>query len=265
MLEEIEKNDEPINKNHQTKLIMGENSIILDYLDRYHAGEILEEDFQKRMESDSELQQIYVEYQQDLLVIREGVKEQLKKKVALTLEVYEEKKVKTFPLKRIFLVAASVTFIVVSIFLFRNMNSSTSSVDLYAAHFELPSAAGERSISEQSDAWNDAMTAYANQDFKTTIDLLSSLVNQPDFSFADRGNLYLGLSLLMQNENQMAVKHFEAINRESSFIQDGEWYKALAFLRINDLENAQYTLQKIVDQPRHFKYHEALEILKQLQ
>ncbi|MGK0364759.1 MAG: hypothetical protein ACI85O_001817 [Saprospiraceae bacterium] len=243
---------------------MDENKIILDYIDKYHAGEVLEEDFQKRLKSDSNLQQAFVQYQQDLKVIRAGVKEQLKRKAVLTLEIHEQKKGKLFPFKRLLQIAAAIALLVVFIFLIKNINQTSSTTDLFAAHFELPDAAGERNSSAQSEAWNDAMVAYLNQDFEKTIDLLAPLVNQADFPFANRGHLYLGLSQLMQNENQKAVKHFEAINSESSFVQDAEWYLALAYLKIDDLEKTKKAFQKIVNQTRHFKQKEAKIILESL-
>lgn len=265
MFEKIEKNDESINTNYQIKLKMDENKTSQDYIDQYHAGEILEEDFQKRLESNTNLQLAFLQYQEDLKVIRAGAKEQLKKKVALALEKHEQKKTRIFPLKRLLQIAAAVTLLAVSIFLIKGINQSSSTTDLFAANFELPAAAVERNATPQSAAWNDAMIAYANQDFKKTIDLLVPLVDQRDFPFADRGHLYIGLSQLMQNENQKAVNNFEAINSESSFVQDAEWFRALAFLKIDDLEKAKKALQKIADQPRHFKYQEAVGILKQLQ
>lgn len=244
---------------------MDDNKIIQDYIDKYHAGEIPEADFQQRLESDTDLQQAFVQYQQDLKVIRAGAKEQLKKKAASALDKQEQKKVKIFPLKRLLQIAAALVFLVVSVFLIKNINHTSSTTDLFAAHFELPDPAGERNANPQTEIWNKAMAAYSKQDFKKTIELLSPLVKQNDFPFADRGNLYVGLSQLMQNENQKALESFDAINVESSFVQDAEWFRALAFLKMENLEEAKKAFQKIVDQPRHFKHKEAVEILDNIQ
>jgi hypothetical protein len=265
MPEEIEKNDESVKINHQTKYKMDENKIILEYIDQYHAGDILEEYFQNRLESDPNLQQAFVEYQLDLNVIHAGAKEQLKNKAALALEKYEQGDGKIFSLRRLLQIAAVFVLLVVSIFLMKDMNQTSSTQNLFAAHFVLPDAVGERNVTPQSSAWNDAMVAYTNQDFKMTIELLTPLLDQKDFPYAIRGHLYVGLSQLMQNENQKALEHFESINAESSFVQDAEWFRALAFLKMDDLVDAKQVLQKIANQPRHFKNQEALAILKQLQ
>jgi hypothetical protein len=70
---------------------------------------------------------------------------------------------------------------------------------------------------------------------------------------------------LMQDENQKAITHFDAINPESSFVQDAEWFRALAFLKMENLAEAKKAFQKIVNQPRHYKHAEALEILDNMQ
>ena len=243
---------------------MDEHKIILDYIDQYHAGEILEADFQKRLKTDHQLQEAFAQHQQDLHVIRAGAKEQLKKKAALALERQEQKKVKTFSLKRPLQFAAAIAFFVVSTFLIQNYNQSSPTPNLFATHFELPDPAGERNASTQSLAWNEAMTTYANQDFEKTIELLQPLIQQDTFLYPDRGRLFLAISQLMIDEDQKAIKLLTSISPESSYIQDAEWYQALAYLKIENLTAAKIAFQKIVVQARHFKQKEAKQILESL-
>ena len=234
-----------------------------EYIDRYRSGEISETDFKQRLESDSELKQEFDLHQKDLQVIRSTAKQELKKKALAALENHEKKPTPIFSLKKAIQIAAIFAFAIAAFFLLQN-GQVQSGNELFASHFELPDPAGERNANTQTEIWNEAMTAYSNQDFKKTIELLSPLVNQPNFPFTDRGNLYLGLSQLMQDKNQKAVNYFEAINAESSFIQDAEWFLALTFLKMENLIEAKRTLQKIADQPRHFKYKEAVETLEQI-
>ena len=243
---------------------MDEHKIIQDYIDEYHAGKTSEEDFQKRLASDPILQKAFVQYQQELTVIRAAAKEQLKKKATLALNKLGQKKRSIFSIKRMLPLAASLAFLIVAVFLFKNSNQSLPPTDLFDTHFALPNPAGERNVNTQSFAWNDAMIAYSNQDFEQTIDLLSPLVNQEDFPFIDRGHLYLGLSLIMQNKNPKAINHFDAINPESSFIQDAEWFRALTYLKMGNLEKTKNALKKIVNQARHYKHKEAMEILNNI-
>lgn len=243
---------------------MDEHKIIQDYIDEYHAGKISEEDFQNRLASDPTLHVAFAQYQQELTIIRAGAKEQLKKKATLALNKLEQKKRSIFSIKRILPLAASLAFLIAAVFLLKNSNQNLSPADLFDTHFTLPNPAGERNVNTQSFAWNDAMIAYTNQDFEQTIDLLSPLVNQKDFPFVDRGHLYLGLSLLMQDKYQDAIHHFDAINPESSFVPDAQWFRALTYLKMGKLEQTKNALQIIVNQARHYKHKEAIEILNNI-
>jgi hypothetical protein len=236
-----------------------------EYIDRFRSGEISETDFTHRLESNADLKQEFERHQKDLQVIRSAAKEQLRKKALIALEKHKKKSATIFLLKRVMQIAAVFAFLAAAIFLIQKMNQPKSGSDLFANHFVLPDAAGERNANAQSDIWNEAMINYSNQDFKKTIELLAPLVDQPAFPFGDRGKLYLGLSQLMQNENQKAVNYFEAIDTESSFVQDAEWFRALAFLKMENLAEAKKAFQKIVNQPRHYKHAEALEILDNMQ
>jgi len=236
-----------------------------EYIDRFRSGEISETDFTQRIESNADLKQEFERHQKDLQVIRSAAKEQLRKKVLTALEKHKKKSATVFLLKRVMQIAAVFAFLAAAIFLIQNMNQPKSGSDLFANHFVLPDAAGERNANAQSDIWNEAMINYSNQDFKKTIELLSPLVKQDGFPFANRGNLYVGLSQLMLNENQKALEKFDTIDVESSYIQDAEWFRALVLLKMENIVEAKKILQKIVAQPRHYKNKEAVEILDNIQ
>ncbi len=235
-----------------------------EYIDRYRAGEISEPDFKQRLESNAELKHEFELQKRDLQIIRSAAKEQLKKKALTALENYEKKSVKVFPLKIVMQIAAAFVLLAAAIFLIQNIGQPKSEAELFANYFELPASEGERGSNSSSEIWNESMMAYSNQDFEKTIELLSPLVNDVNFQYSDRGNLYLGLSYLMQNENQKAIDVFDSISSQSSYFQKAEWYKALSFLKMNNKEEAKNTMQKIANQPRHFKNKEAKIILEDL-
>ena len=235
-----------------------------EYIDQYRSEEISESEFKQRLESDESLQQEFELSKRDLLAIRSAAKEQLRKKATLALENHEKKPQKIFSLKRVMQVAAVITFLAVAFFLIQNLDQPQSASELFATHFELPASEGERNNSIQSEMWNNAMNLYTNQDFEKTIGLLSTLVNEPDFQFTNRGKLYLGLSYLMVNENQKAINNFNAVSSQSSYFQNAEWFKSLSFLKMDNTIEAKIAFQKIADQPRHFKQKEAKLILENL-
>ncbi|MFK7774512.1 MAG: tol-pal system YbgF family protein [Saprospiraceae bacterium] len=235
-----------------------------EYIDKYKSGEISETDFKQRLESDDELKLEFELHQKDLRAIRAGAKVQLRKKATLALEKHEKESINIFSLKRIIQIAAMFIFLVAAFFLIQNLGQPASGADLFSNHFELPAPVGERNDTPQSDTWNRAMTAYANQNFEKTIELLSPLVNDQNFQFSDRGKLFLGVSLLMKNEYQKAINTFDAIPSESSYFKNAEWFKALSFLKMENTSEAKNAFQKIGNQPRHFKQEKAKTILENL-
>ncbi len=235
-----------------------------EYIDRYRSNEISETDFKQRLESDDELKLEFELHQKDLLAIRASAKEQLRKKAIVALDDHEKKSANAFSLKRIMQIAAMFIFMIAAFFLIQNIGQPKSGATLFSNHFELPTPAGERNNTPQSEAWNEAMSAYSNQDFEKTIDLLSPLVNDQNFQFSDRGKLYLGVSLLMTNEYQKAISTFDAIPSESSYFQNAEWFSALSFLKMENIIEAKNAFQKMANQPRHFKQEEAKTILEKL-
>ncbi|MFT4664252.1 MAG: tetratricopeptide (TPR) repeat protein [Polaribacter sp.] len=243
---------------------MSNQKIIHDYIDEYRNDKISEADFQKRLQADSDLQQEYTRHKKDMDVINEGAREQLRKKAVLKLEQHEQKERKVFPLKRVLGIAAGFALILSAFFLLQQNNQSVSTADLFASHFELPLSPNKRNANAPSEIWAEAMTAYNNQDFKRTIDLLATTVDQPDFPFTERGKLYLGISYLMSDQGQNAIEQFAKIDKESSYVFNAEWYRALAFLKMDQIEDATSAFQKIADQTRHPKKKEALTILSKL-
>ena len=194
-----------------------------EYIDRYRLGEVSELDFRKRLSTDSALRQEFELHHKDIQVIRAGAKAHLKSKAIEALKKQEKRSQSIIPIHRSLRIAASLVFLIAAVFLFRHNNQSTSNTELFATYFELPSPAGERNGSPNGESWNESMNAYSNEEFEKTIELLSPLMSENDFNFPDRGNLYLGLSHLMLNENQKAIIYFESISLESSYHQEAEW------------------------------------------
>lgn len=233
-------------------------------IERYHNGEIEESDFKNQLASDAGLRQAYELYQKDIGVIRKLAKEQLRKKVGLLLDKHENKQATFFSLKRVLQIAATIALLITSIFLIQDYLQPKSAEEIFANHFELVALTNERNATPQTQNWKAAMTAYANQNYRKTIELLTPLVHQKDFPYTERGKLYLGLSQLIVNEPQQAIDNFERVSSESSYFQEAEWYRALAFLKMGNAENAKAIFQKIANQPRHFKQKEAEIILGDL-
>ncbi|MFK8057137.1 MAG: tol-pal system YbgF family protein [Saprospiraceae bacterium] len=234
------------------------------FIDEYRAGEVSLSDFEKELSSNMELKNELDLYQRDLTAIRSAVSSQLKTSTTEALAAYDKRPTRLTVFRRAMSIAAVFMLVVGSLYVFNSAPSETGS-ELFAANFDLPAPAAERTVTEQSTSWNEAMTAYANQDFETTIEILSPLVSHDTFQFADRGNLYLGLCLLMTDQDAKAIDALGAIDPESSYQKDAEWYQALAHLKSEDFEKATAALQSIAAQPRHFKHEDAIKLLERIE
>ncbi|MFK8058059.1 MAG: hypothetical protein AB8F78_18170 [Saprospiraceae bacterium] len=234
-----------------------------EYIDRFHAGEINADEFELQLAAHSELRSDYESYKKDIQVIRSSVKNQLKTQAGIHLAGHKEKPARLTVLKRALQIAALLLVTIGGLYLFTNDQPQTGS-QLFAAHFELPEQANVRANTNRIASWEEAMNSYAAKDYEGTIQLLSSAIDQKDSPYQDRVHLYLGLSQLMENEELQAITSFEKVRPESSYIHDAEWFTAMAYLKVEDMEKAKVALSKIAAKPRHFKHKEVLAILDRL-
>ncbi|MCC5944956.1 MAG: hypothetical protein JJT94_08465 [Bernardetiaceae bacterium] len=109
----------------------------------------------------------------------------------------------------------------------------------------------------------DAMNAYEQQDYKTTIKIAKQLLDKnpqsPDLRF------YFALSLLADDAPQAAIKEFEKAQIQGTkFEHDAMWYAALASLKLDKKNDARTWLNQILDSSDNTYQAKAKALLKEI-
>ncbi|MFK7770510.1 MAG: tetratricopeptide repeat protein [Saprospiraceae bacterium] len=176
----------------------------------------------------------------------------------------EPAKVVNFNFRRILTIAAAFALLVIGYQWFTN--SDLSSEELYAANFETyPMLLNQRSAEENnasSVTYNNAITFYNKKDFTQAEAAFAKLLqDQPDnvsFQFY-QANIFLS----SQNAAN-AIPIFQKIIDDNNplFEEQARWYLSLAYLQLDQKENAKVLLEKI--QQGQFRAKEASNILDDL-
>lgn len=103
--------------------------------------------------------------------------------------------------------------------------------------------------------------AYAERNYEKTLALATTyLQKQPNFSVL----LVKGIALLELNRFEEAVITFDALyESEANIREKGLWYKAMTYLKSNDVANTKLYLKQIVNR-QSYGAEEAQRILEQL-
>lgn len=160
------------------------------------------------------------------------------------------------------LVAASIVVLLGSFYVI-NLNKTVSSNKLFATYFEpyrnviQPVERGN----EMQDKKTQAFTAYENGYFEEAITLFSELhitTNESYYLFYKANAL-----LQLEQANESINLLLEHLKTNDILTQKTNWYLALAYLKIDDTENAKNTLQIVINS-KMYKTEDAKALLKKL-
>lgn len=115
------------------------------------------------------------------------------------------------------------------------------------------------------NTWQQAIEFYKKGQFDEAIPLLENSLNENQISVSIN-HFYLGISKLAMKAPKPleAVAHFEQCMRtENDYFQQARWYKALAFLKMDEKEETIQILIKVVAKA-DFKKTEAQALLDKL-
>lgn len=181
-----------------------------------------------------------------------------------TIEL-EEVKTQVTHLRKVMTLAAIGLILLSSLFLYRNMSEDTVS-DSYLA--EDPSITILRSSDNPSfnDHWKNAMTAFANKEYVDALRLIDISQRELEDSKKHAGKiaLYRGVSNVRLKEYNKAISSFLKIGPANPYYDQRQWYMAIAYLENGDHENALKELEKIREEPSHYKFDDADQLIKSL-
>lgn len=231
-------------------------------LNNYFEGNLSEEEkqqFDELLSNDSEFKTEF-EFQKKAKVAvalseRQRLKNQLK-------EIENSRKLKNN--NNTWLSIAASIVVVLSLGFIFFWNSSTTNDNLYADFYETfpnieaPTTRGENNLNIKSEAFY----AYDSKDYKKAIELFSEIykVEKTDYAI-----FYIGLSEMELNEHKKAINTFSLFEGDTNnnFYYYVKWYKALSYLKENDIENSKKLLNEVVKNTNPFQL-KSKELLSKL-
>lgn len=187
-----------------------------------------------------------------------------KEKLASEHNVHRTQQTKVVPLKKyrqwLFLAASILVIAVAVVFV---LDSSPAPTTLATNLIEQDFFDYQNTTRGDDDVEQihlDAINAYNNKDFVTSIQLYKQLDNtNVEHSF------FLGLSYLYNKDYSQAVQQLLATQKNDTnqtLTQETQWFLGLAYIQNNQLELAKQTLSNI--QPSDWNYSKAQKLLDTL-
>ena len=190
-----------------------------------------------------------------------------------------QKQTTTRPFMRFFTAAASIVFIL-SFAWYYSSPAAVNYQQAYAAAFEqydnTLSKAVLLELSEQGFGGNPdkealqeilkAMEAYDNKEYTQAITLLQEcLEKQPNSSYQNKMELYLGLSYLEANTAEKAIEQLQSLSSKQEANQAvTEWHLALAYLKMEKIESAKKILHKLKQKDKNPYQKKAVALLQKI-
>lgn len=161
--------------------------------------------------------------------------------------------------------AAAIALILFAIGPFSQSSANSSgSAQLFAAHYVFPSGPALRAGQVPSSVWEQALNAYNNKNFDVAVSLFEQGLRQGSIDQRDAAYYYLGHAYLSQEQVAAALDAFEKVGQKSLLYPDARWFKALAYLSVNRVEEGVTTLRAIATDDTHHNQAKAQVLLKQL-
>lgn len=235
-------------------------------LEKYIQGELTEIEFQEfdaLLKSDAGFKE-EVEFHMDLKRVAEEEDDDAFKEIMSDFESEarnENSIKKRFPIK--WLVAASIA-LTAGLAYFFTMDFPASTQDLFVSNFEPyrnvvhPIVRGEEGQTKKTSAF----IAYQTGDYKTALPILDELytdTKEPYYLF------YRANALIELNRAKEAVPLLqEHLRTNDTLVKNSHWYLAMAYLQLDDKENAKEMLQEVVKNGA-YKVDEAQKLLDALE
>ncbi len=169
--------------------------------------------------------------------------------------------VRTLNLRTYVMVAAAAVAVLAAVFVGYQQLQTPTPEGLYAEYVTPFPLSFQRGAS--TDTLNQLSEVYYQGDYEKAITLTQDLLT--DSTAENRNKLYmcLGMSLLLKDQATEAVAAFQQVAPVSSFIENAQWYTALAYLKANDIESAKPLFEEMASSD-HYKRQAAAEILENL-
>ncbi|MCB0687524.1 MAG: hypothetical protein KDC53_13405 [Saprospiraceae bacterium] len=239
---------------------------LMDRMDSYLEGNMSDTEtkaFEMELDSNPELASALAKHRETILTIQSvGLQKDLAKVMERNRE-REKQKSKTISINRNLIAIAASVVLLLGAFFFLRPAATTPGLALYEELYQkdpgLPTLMG----ATDNPIFMDAMVSYKEGDYKKALESLDVLkiANPQNDTLA----FYQGLCHLELDQPQKSIQAFEQIDpAKPVWGVKAEWYRALALLKNNQLDQAKVILQKIANAKDHRYQREATQALEKL-
>lgn len=243
---------------------------IFEKIEDYLAGRLDEkelESFEKLLLTDLKLKEEVQLHSNLSKALKEKKVLDFRKKMIRVERIFDErtKNVKQKPyLSYYWKIAASIVIIIgLSTFLWQ-INQTE---DLYSTYY-IPYPIDGIDRGDEDNLYNELAQKYNQGNYREALPRIKKLMKIPFdnvqqqtdsvtneqsrrldviFSERDKLRLYLGNCYLNLNQTNDAITQFKNINPRSIYYQDGLWYTALAFLKLEQEKEAIFYLEEVIN------------------
>ena len=147
------------------------------------------------------------------------------------------------------LIPATISLLFIVILLLPKQQDYADLAVIEKAPYQTLAFKGPIEISPEQKLFERGMESYQRDDYASAIQELSAYVEQEPKNIY--GQFYLGVCLLLQDNTEESIKHFELATRLSqqedneSFLERSYWYLGNAYLKLGDMKNAQMVFKTV--------------------
>lgn len=240
---------------------------ILSQFDRYSTGQMSESEkqtFEASLKDDLALQKSFDEF----LHLKDGLVEfgysQMSDQIAgWESEISSLEGGKVISLKRWYMIAATISVILVAAISWWRLSPPESAENLYISYYEpYPDILTSRGSGEK--LLNEGLYSYESGDYKESIGYLKNyLVTNKEHKEV---LFYLGQAYLANDEPVNALRIFKDLEQENKFTlkEANQWYLALTHLKLKDTSSVNETLQQIIGDTNHAYRERSEKLIKKL-
>ena len=146
-------------------------------------------------------------------------------------------------------------------------SANTSSNDgpvLYASYFQpyTPSVETRSNDNIQDDVYKKFIDTYRAQDYQTSLETITPLIENAN----NITLLIAGICAMETGKNQESLEYLDKIiaRNDFYFIDHARWYKSLALLKTNKINEAKLLLNVLATNPKADHHDESVSLLKEI-
>lgn len=241
---------------------------ILSQFDSYTAGKMTPKEkdvFEASLEKDVTLKQAFDDY----LHLTEGLSAfgyaKFSEKIAdWESEIAAEKNTKIVPLKSWYMIAATISLLIVAVLGWWKFGMQDSSEELYASYYQpYPDILTSRGSSGET-LLNEALYYYESGNYELAIEKLNKVL--ADDQDNNELRFYLGQAYLANNDALKAQTVFRSLLDQNNFAlyDASEWYLALASLKTGNIIATKEVLQQINRNTNHAYREKSKQLIERL-